>query len=96
MTKHSRKQPPPKRPRWRWATLGLVVLVALGAGAFWWFSEAQDTPGGKPRLVLDREVVDLGNFPFGAQARVVFTLTNVGNSSLRLDDVPPVQVVKGC
>ncbi len=97
MAKHATKQAPPKRPRWRWAALGVIVLVvALGAGAFWWFSEAQDRPGGTPRLVLDREVVDLGNFPFGAQAKVVFTLTNAGDGPLRLDGVPRVEVVKGC
>ena len=94
--KHSRIQPPPRRPGWRWAALGVVVLVALGAGAFWWLSEAQDTPGGRPRLVLDREVVDLGNLPFEKPARVVFTLTNAGNSSLQLDGVPRVQLLKGC
>ena len=96
MAKHSRMQPPPRRPRWRWAALGVVVLVALGAGAFWWLSEAQDTPGGRPRLVLDREVVDLGKLPFEKPARVVFTLTNAGNSSLRLDGVPRVQLLQGC
>lgn len=96
MGKHSRKQPPPRRARWRWAALGAVVLVALGAGSFWWLSEAQDTPGGTPRLVLDREVVDLGYLPFEAPARVAFTLTNAGDGSLRLDGVPRVQVVSGC
>ena len=94
--KHSRKQPPPRRPRWRRAALGVIVLVALGAGAFWWLSEAQDRPGGRPRLVLDREVVDLGNLPFEAPARVAFTLTNAGEGSLRLDGVPRVQLLKGC
>lgn len=92
MGKHSRKRPPPRRPRWRWAALGAIVLVAFGAGAFWWFWEAQD----RPRLVLDREVVDLGNLPFEAPARAAFTLTNAGEASLRLDGVPRVQVLKGC
>ncbi len=96
MAKHARKPVPPKRPRWRWAALGVVVLAALGAGAFWWLSEAQDTPGGKPRLVLDREVVDLGDFPLEAQARVVFTLTNAGDGLLRPDGGPRVEAVKGC
>jgi len=72
------------------------VLVAVGAGAFWWFSEAQDTSGGTPRLLMDRTEVDLGYLPFEAPARVVFTLTNAGDGLLRLADVPPVKVLKGC
>jgi hypothetical protein len=72
------------------------VLVAVGGGAFWWFSEAQDTSGGTPRLVMDRTEVDLGHFPFEAPARAVFTLTNAGDGLLRLTEVPPVKVLKGC
>jgi hypothetical protein len=96
MGQHRVKQPPPRRRGWRRAAFAAAVLVVLGAGAFWWLSEAQDAPGGKPRLVLDREVVDLGALPFEAPARVVFTLTNAGDASLRLADVPPVRVLKGC
>ena len=97
MGKHRMRQPPPRqRPRLRWAVLGAVVLVVVGAGAFWWFSEAWDTPGGTARLVLDREVVDLGYLPFETPARVVFTLTNAGTGSLKLEDVPRVKALKGC
>ena len=97
MGKHRMKQPPPRRrPKWRLAALVVIVVAAVGAGAFWWLSEAEDIPGGTPRLVLDREVVDLGYLPFEAPARVVFTLTNAGNGSLRLTGVPRVKVLKGC
>lgn len=96
MGKQRGKQRPRRRPRWRWAALAGIVLVAVGAGAFWWFSEAQDTSGGTPRLVMDRTEVDLGYLPFEAPARVVFTLTNAGDGLLRLADVPPVKVLKGC
>jgi len=81
-------QPPRRRPRWGWAVVGGVVLLA--AGALWY------TSGGAPRLVLDREVVDLGHLPFEAPARVVFTLTNAGDGPLRLADVPQVKALKGC
>ncbi|MFZ1057746.1 MAG: hypothetical protein WAP47_01000 [Candidatus Rokuibacteriota bacterium] len=96
MGKHRMKQPPPRRPVWRRVVLGAIIVGAVAAGAAWWLSEAVDVSGGTPRLVLDREVVDLGSLPFEAPVRVVFTLTNRGNGSLKIADVPRVKVLKGC
>lgn len=96
MGKHRRRQPPPRRPRWRWAVPAALALVVVGAGTLWWLSEAPDASGGTPRLVLDREVVDLGYLTFETPARVVFTLTNAGGGSLKLPDVPRIKVLKGC
>ena len=79
-----------------WAALGALGLIAAGAGAFWWLSEAPSASGGTPRLVLDREVVDLGYLGFETPARVVFTITNAGEGLLKLADAPRVKVVKGC
>lgn len=90
------KQPPPRRPGWRRAAFGALVLVALGGGAFWWFWGVRDASGGTPRLVVDRTEVDLGTLPFETPATVVFTLTNAGDGLLRIADVPPVRVLKGC
>jgi hypothetical protein len=45
---------------------------------------------------VDREVVDLGDLPYGAPARAVFTLTNAGPGLLKLAGVPRVEAVKGC
>lgn len=95
MGKHKMKQPRPPRRRWRGAALGALGLIAI-AGGFWWLSEPPDAAGGTPRLVLDREVVDLGYLPFETPARVVFTLTNTGDGVLRLAEVPRVKVLKGC
>lgn len=92
--KNSRSQS--RRRPWRWAAFGAVALLALSGGAFWWFSEAQNTAGGTPRLVLDRELVDLGYLRFETPVRVVFMLTNTGDGLLRLTDVPKVKVLKGC
>ena len=41
----------------------------------WSGSGGPNVWGEKPRLVVDREVVDLGDLPFDTPARVVFTLT---------------------
>ena len=90
MAKQQVKKPPPPRPRTRWAVLGVLGLIAAAAALLWWFS------GGTPRLVLDRDTVDLGYLPFETPARVVFSLTNTGDGVLRIDGVPRVKVLKGC
>jgi len=88
--------PPPWRSARRWVLVGALALIPVGGVAFWWLSDTLDLSGGTPRLVLDREMVDVGYLPFEAPARVVFTLTNAGNGSLRLAGVPRVKVLKGC
>ena len=88
--------PPPRRSARRRVLVGALAMIPVGGVAFWWLSDTLDLSGGTPRLVLDREVVDLGYLPFEAPARVVFTLTNAGNGSLRLAGVPRVKVLKGC
>ncbi len=95
MRKQRGKQPPRRRSRWRWAALGALGLIVVVA-AFWWLSEAPVASGGTPRLVLDRDVVDLGYLPFETPARVVFNLTNTGDGVLRLAEVPRVKAIKGC
>lgn len=94
MGKKRVKQRPPQRSGWRWAVVGGVLLVAVGA--FWWFSEAQKPSGGTPRLVADRTEMDLGDFPFNKMARAAFTLTNAGDGPLKILDVSPVRVLQGC
>jgi hypothetical protein len=84
----------PRRSRMRWAVLAVVLLVGLLGG--WWIAGGPDRWGPPPRLVLDREVVDLGDLPYGAPARAVFTLTNAGPGTLKLAGVPRVEAVKGC
>lgn len=88
-------QPLPARPsRMRWAVGGALLVIGIVAG--WWISGGPDAWGDRPRLIVDREVVDLGDLPFGAPARVVFTLTNAGPGTLKLAGVPRVEAVKGC
>lgn len=96
MGKRRAKETPPRRPRWWWVAFGGLALIVAGVALAWWHWELPDAVGGTPRLVLDREVVDLGVLPFEAPARVVFTLTNAGNGPLRLAEVPRVKALKGC
>ena len=93
--KKKKGQPLPARhSRMRWVVVSAVLVVGIGAG--WWISGGPDAWGDRPRLVVDREVVDLGDLPFDAPARVVFMLTNAGPGTLKLAGVPRVEAVKGC
>ena len=51
---------------------------------------------GAPSLMVDPQVVDLGDVPVGEQVRVTYALTNVGDTALRFTTAPYVEVVEGC
>ncbi|MBI1892940.1 MAG: hypothetical protein HYS14_02350 [Candidatus Rokubacteria bacterium] len=89
-------KPPPRKTRWHRLALGTFGLVAVAAVTAWWLWSAPEVSGGTPRLVLDRDVVELGYLPFESPARVMFTLTNTGDGVLKLADIPRVKVLKGC
>ena len=95
MSKH-RAVPSAGRHGWSWFAVAAVVAVALGGGAWWWNAGATWPPGGTPKLVVDRDVIDLGNVPFETRVRAAFTLSNAGDGALRLEDVPRVKVLAGC
>ena len=96
MSTKKRVQPPAPRRGRRWWVMGVLAVIVAGAGTFWWQSESLGTYSGTPRLVVDREVVELGTLPFEAPARVVFTLTNAGDGALKIAEVPRVKAVVGC
>ena len=80
----------------RWALL-VAIIVAMAATATLWLRPApKAATAGTPRLVVDRTEVDLGYRHFDTPVRVVFTLTNAGDSALRLTGTPRVEVVAGC
>ncbi len=51
---------------------------------------------GSPSLKVDKEKVDLGDVKLGRTVDVKFTLTNVGDQTLRFTKAPYVEVVEGC
>jgi hypothetical protein len=78
-----------------------VAATAVALGALAVASGSGFTPGsraeaGTPRLVVDRDTVDLGRLPFETPAHVAFTLTNLGDAPLAITDVPRVDAVQGC
>lgn len=87
---------PPAASRWRKRFVVALALVALAGGGAWWLWPAREASGGTPRLVVDRETVELGFLPFETPARVVFTLANAGDGVLRIAEVPRVKAVEGC
>lgn len=88
--------PPPPQRRWRLIALGVVVLGAVTGGAVWGWLGREEAAAGTPRLAVDRTAVDLGDRRFDTPARVDFLLTNAGDGSLRLREVPRVRVAAGC
>lgn len=99
MGKRWKQRSQPRGPRApRWVALGLVVLVVVvvAASGVWWLSAPPSASSGTPRLVLDRDTVDLGHLGFETPARVVFTLRNEGDGPLRIVGVPRVRVLQGC
>jgi len=95
MGRHLRQRPP-RRVLRRWAMLGTLVVIAAGAAGFWWARGPEGGSSGAPRLVVDRADVDLGYQRFDTPARVVFTLSNAGEGSLRLTEAPRVVLKAGC
>lgn len=81
---------------WKRRAIGVVLVALIAVIAGWWLWEIPEASGGTPKLAIDREVVDLGDLPFETPARVVFTLSNAGDGTLRIPDVPRVRAEEGC
>jgi hypothetical protein len=45
---------------------------------------------------VDQDKVDLGNVKLGQTVDVKFTLTNVGDKTLRFNKPPYIEVLEGC
>lgn len=95
---HKRGKPAPqsKSRTTFWLVLGAAGLLGIGVVGGWAVSGRFQDSRGTPRLEVDRTQVELGYRRFDTVAPVVFTLTNTGTGLLRLKEVPPVKVVKGC
>jgi hypothetical protein len=56
----------------------------------------QGTQAAGPRLVVDRDTIDLGAQPFDRSVSAVFQAKNVGDITLRILGEPVVELVAGC
>lgn len=89
--------------------LGLVLVLILG-GALILTAVALALPGrnkpatpgyvpevqGSPSLTVDKERVDFGDVKLGEVVKADFTVTNVGDQTLKFTEPPYVQLVDGC
>ncbi len=83
----------------------MILLLAGGllliTGIFFAFrkpsqSKAAIMVTGSPSLKVSQEKVDLGDVKLGQTVDVKFTLTNVGDKTLRFSKTPYVDVAEGC
>jgi heme A synthase len=92
----SRKRTARRDHSWPALLVGALVLVGLIATAGWWLVTSREARGGTPRVVVDRESIDLGSLAFNTPAHATFTLTNAGDGALVIEGVPRVHAAKGC
>jgi hypothetical protein len=81
--------------------LGGFVLVAAALFAIWKSGQPQlaNVPvevAGQPSLKVDKEEIDFGDVKVGDQVSASFTLTNVGDKTLRFTEDPYIEVREGC
>ncbi len=89
-----------KKPRWPFFVLLAGGLLLIVGAVFAFRKPSGPTAGieviGSPSLKVNQEKVDLGNVKLGQTVDVKFTLTNVGDKTLRFSKTPYVEVLEGC
>jgi hypothetical protein len=81
--------------------LGGFVLVAAALFALWKSGQPQQATvpvevTGQPSLKVDKEEIDFGEVKLGKRVDASFTLTNVGDETLRFTQEPYIEVREGC
>ena len=93
-------RPGRKKQRWPFFVLLAGGLLLLVGAVFAFRKPSGPTAGvevtGAPSLKVNQEKVDLGNVKLGQTVDVKFTLTNVGDKTLRFSKTPYVEVLEGC
>ena len=99
----SKKKSRPARNQRTVVLLGVILGGLLLVGAFALLlprgsEEPTFTPevSGSPSLKADKEQIDFGDVKLGTPVQASFTLTNVGDATLRFTKEPYVQLAAGC
>ena len=82
-----------RRRAWFLLTVGIGLMIVAVVGTIL-ASRARQV--GVPQVSVDRDVIDLGDQPYGKRVQAVFTLSNTGTGTLEFAAVPEVEVVEGC
>jgi len=90
------------RPSWP-ILLAAILGVLLIAGGIWWGVDRGAAPPTDfvpqvegPRLAVDRTDIDLGVQPLDRYVSATFQVKNVGDTTLRIQEEPYVELVEGC
>jgi hypothetical protein len=76
---------------WLFVTLGggLLLIVAI-------LFANQNSGSGTPSIVVDQQKIDYGDVKFGVEKSFAIKVTNAGDSTLRFNEDPYIEVVEGC
>jgi hypothetical protein len=55
-----------------------------------------DSDGGTPALAVDQEVIQYGDVKFNVPLTFAIKVTNTGDSTLRFEEEPYIEVREGC
>lgn len=90
------------RPKWYGPAVGAFGLLLLAVGIWVGLrSTSGSTPNltpqaDGPRLMVDRELIDLGVQPVDRLVTATFQVSNQGAGPLHILDEPVVELVEGC
>ncbi len=82
-----------RRRAWFMLTVGVGLMVVALLGMILVIRGRQ---AGAPRVVVDRDVIDLGNQTYGTMVRAEFEVSNAGQGNLEFASPPEIEVVEGC
>jgi hypothetical protein len=88
-TKHSARS---RHRAWFFTTVGVGLILVVVVGLV---VASRTRNAGAPQATVDRDVIELGNHPYGERVRAEFKLTNTGGGKLEFAAAPEVEVVEG-
>ena len=83
-------------PIWLWLIIAGGLLVVIAGVVLTQNGGKPNAAPGAPQLVVDQELIDLGDVPLGQPVTATFTITNTGGSPLRFTEAPWIELMDGC
>jgi hypothetical protein len=82
-----------RRRAWFRLTVGVGLMIVAVVGMI---LASRARQAGLPHAAVDREVIDLGDQPYGTRVRAEFKISNTGQGGLEFTSPPEIEVVEGC